>query len=132
MDSREGDINHVIKIEEYDEYLKNTDFRTDISKNKNYITKSILFGRSDFFKEIRGYDENYSIWGVEDDDIVRRFQLNGIKLKDLSDKTSFIHQWHPKHQGFDESTINEHLKKNTKYFLSNDTIVRNKEKWGEG
>ena len=132
MDSRKGDINHVIKIEDYDVYLKNTDFRSDISKNKNYVTKSILFGRSDFFKEIRGYDENYSIWGVEDDDIIRRFQLNGIELKDLSDKTSFIHQWHPKHQGFDESTINENLKKNTKYFLSNNTIVRNKEKWGEG
>ena len=131
-DSKEGSINHIINIKEYDNYFKDTDFRTDLSKNSDYVTKSILFGRADFFKEIRGYDENYSIWGIEDDDILKRFILNGIKLIDLSDKTSFIHQWHPKYEGVDRKIVLRNIYKNKNYFLTHNSIKRNPNKWGEG
>jgi glycosyltransferase involved in cell wall biosynthesis len=47
------------------------------------------------FREMRGYDEYYRYYGVEDRDINVRLRLLGIEEKRLTDKTAVFHQWHP-------------------------------------
>ncbi|MEO6731333.1 MAG: glycosyltransferase [Ferruginibacter sp.] len=45
---------------------------------------------------INGYDEFYLVWGVEDDDIIRRLRQSGQKQKHISSNDlNIFHQWHP-------------------------------------
>ena len=57
---------------------------------------ALLFTRSEYIRDINGYDESYSVWGREDDDLVKRLKLAGISFKDLGGRTSHMRQWHEK------------------------------------
>ena len=55
---------------------------------------------TDVLHEIRGFDENYSIWGVEDFDLNSRLEIKGYKTKWLDLYiTPVFHQWHPNSGG---------------------------------
>ena len=80
-----------------------------------------------------GYDEFYTLWGREDDDLVKRFELLGLKMGYITDKTSYLHQWHKKFMGLGRSKkhIKKQVKKNDSYFNMNNSIIRNPDGWGE-
>jgi predicted glycosyltransferase involved in capsule biosynthesis len=103
-----------------------------IGKNENIFRygSSICFTLSHFFKSIQGYDEFYTGWGADDADIIKRFELIGLNIRDLTSKVSYIHQWHPKYEGYN-SKEKEQIKKNRDYFMKTNTILRNSNGWGE-
>lgn len=83
--------------------------------------------------EIRGFDEFYCIWGVEDVDLNQRLKRLNVKTKWLSlSKIPVYHQWHPI-TGF---RSNNNLPKGwTKYLqnymsVNNQRIRRNSLGWG--
>lgn len=82
-----------------------------------------------FFHRIKGYDEEYKLWGREDDDLLKRFELYGLTIKNIKDNAVYLHQWHPKYEGI---KINKkQINKNEQHFSENNSIIRNKEGWGE-
>jgi glycosyltransferase involved in cell wall biosynthesis len=92
------------------------------------VNRGINMTLTHYYHKIHGYDERYAGWGAEDDDLIKRFRLLGLKKKDITHISSYIHQWHPKRWGL----INdEQREKNEEYFLKNHSIVRNHEGWGE-
>jgi hypothetical protein len=92
------------------------------------VNRGINMTLTYYYHKIHGYDENYIGWGAEDDDLIKRFRLLGLRKKDISHISSYIHQWHPKNWGL---VNDEQRKKNEDYFMNNHSIVRNKDGWGE-
>ncbi len=73
-------------------------FNTDVnsfSEISHTSGKGILLVSKDVFNEIGGYDEYYSDWGVEDNDIYIRLCAYGLieKWADF-EKYPVFHQWH--------------------------------------
>jgi len=83
-----------------------------------------------FYHKIHGYDEYYQIWAAEDDDLIKRFILFGLNRK-MQDKSSYLHQWHPRYEGVKIPNYKKYIKENKKYLTNNYSIVRNKNGWGE-
>jgi len=83
-----------------------------------------------FYFDIKGYDEYYTAWGNEDDDIIKRFKKFGLKITNIDGKTSYLHQWHPMYEGLSEKDKNQ-IKNNREYYARMNTIKRNPEGWGE-
>lgn len=84
-----------------------------------------------FYMDLRGYDERFTLWGSEDDDLIRRFWMYGLRLKYIDSKTSSMHQWHQGYEGVREnSEYKETIKKNQDYFMKNHSIRRNDGGWG--
>ena len=54
---------------------------------------ALLLSR-EIFSYLQGYDEFYEIWGVEDNDILKRIQLSNYKIEFCSDKNLIWHIWH--------------------------------------
>ena len=92
------------------------------------VSRGINMTLTYFYHKINGYDEKYVIWGYEDDDLIKRFRLFGLTKKDISKKTSYIHQWHPKYWGVKN---HDQIEENREYFKNSHSIVRNKDGWGE-
>ena len=59
------------------------------------VNRGINMTLTYYYHKIHGYDERYIGWGAEDDDLIKRFRLLGLKKKDISHISSYIHQWHP-------------------------------------
>lgn len=73
----------------------------DLSKNEhpteaysNIDTIGALLLSRELFSYLNGYDEFYEIWGVEDNDILKRIQLSNYKIEFCSDKNLIWHIWH--------------------------------------
>lgn len=85
-----------------------------------------------FYHKLRGYDEQYLLCYHEDADLLKRFLLLKIVINDISDKTSFVHQWHPLYGGEKNVQIyKKQIKKNWEYFKKSKSIARNKKDWGQ-
>ena len=55
----------------------------------------------------------------------------GLVFKDVSSKTSHIHQWHPQHEGVKNTKgFEDQVKKNEIYLRENNSIIRNPNGWG--
>ena len=52
-----------------------------------------------FFHAVRGYDEGFRFWGMEDNDMKFRAMRSGLSLVWIHDRTSMLHQWHPSDRG---------------------------------
>ena len=48
-----------------------------------------------FFEDVRGFDEGFKFWGLEDTDMTYRAQRWGLSLSWVHDHTAMMHQWHP-------------------------------------
>ncbi|MDB5200772.1 MAG: hypothetical protein JWQ27_181 [Ferruginibacter sp.] len=73
----------------------------EITENK-YFDKCIenfigvCTASAEAFSLINGYDEFYTGWGGEDDDIIRRLKLGGYRHEHVPAKVMLMyHQWHP-------------------------------------
>lgn len=75
--------------------------RNSISEISHTSGKGILLVSKAVFEEIGGYDEYYSDWGVEDNDIYIRLTAYGLKEK-WADYENYpvFHQWHPTNERF--------------------------------
>lgn len=79
----------------------------------------------DWLKKFHGFDENYTFWGAEDDDLTARALSTGFEAYTITpDKTFCTHQWH---QPSNRST----LVKNRQYFQLEKPIIRNLGGWGK-
>ncbi|MBD3253180.1 glycosyltransferase [Candidatus Pacearchaeota archaeon] len=120
-------------LKEYPKIKEKCNRLSDFYNNLEYrFGISICFSLSYFFKIIRGYDENYKLYAAEDDDIIKRFELMNLDIKNIKNKTSHIHQWHPKLQGVKKmKSLNSSIKKNRIYLKQNNSVIRNSNRWGE-
>ena len=91
----------------------------------SYSGLSICFGRTTLFQKIGGLDEAYTIYGEEDTDLIKRFRTMGLRITDISHKTSHLHQWHPHLDGLDLKTYLSNREKNWNRCLREITVVRN-------
>jgi glycosyltransferase involved in cell wall biosynthesis len=94
---------------------------------ENFI--GICLVKREILESIRGYDEFYTVWGAEDDDIIKRLQLFGLNRKIVSafDLPSF-HQWHKVLAPRDP---NHWYLEMVQYLFSNNSVIRNIESWGQ-
>lgn len=129
-DLPKGSVDNVDVVRDYG-LLKTKS--TPRARADNYIYgKGINMGLSYVYKYIRGYDENYILWGSEDDDLIKRLKLLGLRIKSISNKTTYLHQWHIKHNGLGEdAAFKRQVIKNSKYAECSYSIVRNVNSWGE-
>jgi glycosyltransferase involved in cell wall biosynthesis len=94
---------------------------------ENFI--GICLVKREVLDSIHGYDEFYSVWGAEDDDIIKRLQLFGLNRKILSayELPSF-HQWH---KVLAPREPNHWYLEMVQYLFINNTLIRNEEIWGK-
>jgi glycosyltransferase involved in cell wall biosynthesis len=85
------------------------------------------------FREMRGYDEYYRYYGVEDRDINVRLRLLGIEEKRLNDKSAMFHQWHPTVTYENRSVMPDTVwsRMQIHYQVHINDIVRNDASWGQ-
>ncbi len=96
------------------------------------LTTGINLALTCFYHAVNGYDERYSLWGSEDFDLIKRFSLLGLKVKDMSSKSSWIHQQHEKQEGVNKiPNLKAKIGENKAYMNNTHTIVRNENGWGE-
>lgn len=85
-----------------------------------------------FYRQIRGYDEAYRVYGSEDDDMMKRFRLFGLAIRSIKDHTSYLHQYHEKFRNVKGiKRLKEIIALNRYYYNNTDSIVRNQARWGE-
>lgn len=97
-------------------------------KGSGYVI-AIPLALTYFFKKIRGYDEQYKLWGKEDDDLIKRFYMLGVDKK-LIQSSYHLHQWHSKYEGVKNLDFKKQLNWNTEYFNNTHSLVRNNKNWG--
>ncbi|MBW2978074.1 glycosyltransferase [Candidatus Woesearchaeota archaeon] len=84
-----------------------------------------------FYYKVRGYDEFYKLWGYEDKDLIKRFEMFGLNIKLIKNKSIYFHQWHPKYRGIKIKGYEKQIRKNKEYKNKTNSIIRNKAGWGE-
>ena len=101
-----------------------------------YCSKGRFYGRAgrggcqiaakDWLMKVRGFNETYSVWGAEDDDIYTRAGWDGLARIWL-EPGYYLHQWHLSniHQKASDQNKKEFLA-----LLNNPRIVVNPEVWG--
>ncbi len=79
------------------------------------------------FEELRGYDEGYKFWGMEDNDMKFRAIRSGLELVWIHEQTSMLHQWHPSDRGAKpfRKFIND-----ARFHISKYRLKKNPEMWG--
>ena len=79
----------------------------------------------EWLMSIHGFDEKYTFWGGEDDDIITRAIACNMDVYTLPIAvTSCLHQYH-------KESVKITLKANREYYKLKKPIVRNTEKWGQ-
>ena len=91
----------------------------------------IAFTFTAYYHCIRGYDEFYEVWGLDDDDLIQRFIRLGLQVKILDSGSFYLHQWHPKFEGVPGGQDNIQIQRNREYQRRNHSIVRNDHRWGQ-
>jgi glycosyltransferase involved in cell wall biosynthesis len=77
---------------------------------------------TDWFSSVGGYDEKYVYWGFEDKDMVHRAAKAGLELLWIHERTSMLHQWHPR--TIADRRVRVYLNK-IRYYLTRGIIVKN-------
>ncbi len=130
LDLMENSIDiHTDVTKDYDKLKSKSIKRADLTKTNFPFGIGINATLTFFYSVINGYDENYIVWGNEDSDIIKRFELIGLDIKNISDKTSFLHQWHPFNEGVMEDE-KIYIERNREYYKGSFTIKRNEKGWG--
>lgn len=87
--------------------------------------------RKDWFREVRGFDETYKVWGCEDNDLVMRAFWSGSATPWIPN-TFVAHQWHRRDWPTPEQMTYVH--KNREHLfamqrLAESRVVRNPDGW---
>ncbi|PRP96557.1 putative glycosyl transferase [Enhygromyxa salina] len=109
-------------LEDFPELLASAPFR------KATGTGACQVARREFFERVRGYDEGFSFWGQEDNDL--RFRAGRVGLREvwIQDQTAMLHQWHPSERG--KKPLRKSLN-DIRYHLTKRVTVKNWRGWGE-
>ena len=99
-------------------------------KTADRFSTGMAVGYTFFFHLIRGYDEFYQAYGVEDTDLAERFLRLGLSNRSIADQSFYLHQWHPRYEGVGSETLAQTIQRNRDYFNATRTIRRNPEGWG--
>lgn len=117
-------------IRDYNKLLSRCKTRNERTQMYDYtFGLGMIMTLNGFFHQVRGFDENYKVWGWEDEDMVERLRMIGLELKKL-ETSSFVHQWHPRYEGVREED-KHYMQENLNYFRKSFTIQRNLFGWGE-
>ncbi|MFN3198352.1 MAG: glycosyltransferase family 2 protein [Bradymonadia bacterium] len=81
------------RFEDFPDLLSKADFREKLG------TGACQMAKRSFFNDIRGYDEGFKFWGMEDNDMKFRATRSGLSLIWVHEQTSMLHQWHPSDRG---------------------------------
>lgn len=85
-------------------------------------------------EQIRGYDEYYCFWGVEDRDLYSRLDQLEIESRWIDkSKNPVFHQWHPNASGMKKGFFPDRWweSMNFHFQLNINTLERNKDNWGK-
>lgn len=127
--TKEGDIRGEIDVKkDYNKIIKKCNLSKTIGGYK--FNPGISIGLTQFYKKINGFNEEFKKWGYEDNDLLKRLELSGLNIKDVSEKSSYFHQWHPT-IGKKSKEFKKQEEKNLQLFLQDKSIKRNKTGWGE-
>lgn len=91
-------------------------------------TGACQVARREFFERVRGYDEGFSFWGQEDNDMRFRAGRAGLEQVWVQAQTAMLHQWHPSERGKRpwRKSLND-----LRYHLTKRVTVKNWRGWGE-
>lgn len=91
-------------------------------------TGACQVARREFFERVRGYDERFSFWGQEDNDMRFRAGRSGLREVWVQEQTAMLHQWHPSERGKKplRKSIND-----VRFNLTKWVTVKNWRGWGE-
>ena len=106
--------------------------KIDLGKDKEVLGQhepsasgSCIGLTKEWLMKVHGFDEKYTQWGREDNDLVDRAIQDGHKVVWITEKVKLFHQWH-------ELASNSTLQQNIEYFNKlRKPLVRNKNEWGE-
>lgn len=88
---------------------------------------------TEIFHQLRGFDEYYEYWGIEDRDLNHRLREAGLAEQWIEDATDLFHQWHPpadvKTPGFLPAGLWGRME--LYYHEHKATLVRNDASWGK-
>jgi glycosyltransferase involved in cell wall biosynthesis len=101
------------------------------ARSHGFWHESINVALTYFLRWIGGFDENYWLWGGEDNDIAKRFYLMGLAAVTLKDRTYYLHQWHPRFESLNPVDATDQYKRNMAYFERMQSIKRNSRGWGQ-
>lgn len=82
----------------------------------------------EFFERVRGYDEGFSFWGQEDNDMRFRAGRFGLREVWVQDQTAMLHQWHPSDRG--KKPLRKSLN-DVRFHLTKRVTIKNWRGWGE-
>ncbi|KIG18647.1 hypothetical protein DB30_07662 [Enhygromyxa salina] len=91
-------------------------------------TGACQVARREFFERVRGYDEGFSFWGQEDNDMRFRAGRAGLRQVWVQDQTAMLHQWHPSERG--KQPLRKSLN-DVRFHLTKRVTVKNWRGWGE-
>jgi glycosyltransferase involved in cell wall biosynthesis len=80
-----------------------------------------------FFHRLRGYDERYVFWGMEDNDFRFRSRRSGMPERWMHHRTSMLHQWHPSDDG--RRPVLKFLN-DARFHMTKYVRVKNRSGWG--
>jgi predicted glycosyltransferase involved in capsule biosynthesis len=126
-DTSEGQINENTDIiKEYKSIYEKSKARERFKDLKLQCGISILFTFRKLLLLIGGHDEFYKFWGYEDIDLAKRLLRAGVEISEISNRTSYIHQWHKNREGFcmEDKKYIDQLEKNRLYYENNNSIMR--------
>lgn len=87
---------------------------------------------AEVFRRLRGFDEYYRYWGVEDRDFHCRLTRAGLHEVWLDERATIYHQWHPtldwETAGFMPDGLWPRMQ--AYFYRCRDRLVRNSESWG--
>lgn len=129
LDLPEGGAGSELDIKEYAKLKKNSISRNQLQCSNYPYGMSINITLTKYYFDINGFDEYYTAWGCEDDDIIKRFKILGLEVVNIFDRTSYVHQWHLMYEGLREEDM-EQIEINREYFKNINTLLRNEGGWG--
>lgn len=78
---------------------KGVNLKDDLNNQVNNFKQAyvgLVAVKTEFIQKIKGFDEFYQVWGVEDEDLISKFSESGlIRRKISADEITVYHQWHP-------------------------------------
>jgi glycosyltransferase involved in cell wall biosynthesis len=91
-------------------------------------TGACQVARREFFERVRGYDEGFSFWGQEDNDMRFRAGRYGLREVWVQEQTAMLHQWHPSERG--KKPLRKSLN-DVRFHLTKHVLIKNWRGWGE-
>lgn len=129
LDLPEGGVSSKTNIKEYEKIKRIAVSRNRLQHSAYPYGMGINITLAKYYFDINGYDEYYTAWGCEDDDIIKRFKMLGLEAVNIFGRTSYVHQWHLMYEGLNGEEKKQ-IEKNREYLKNTNSLLRNENGWG--